>query len=309
MTVPDVRTVKVLAPGKVNAGLAVGGPGADGYHDLETLFVSVSCYDEITIAPAARLQVTVSGASAGEVPADGTNLAARAAVLLGDRCGITPSVHIHINKRIPVCGGMAGGSADAAAVLVACDALWGTGLEYSELDALAAALGADVPFCLHGGAAIGRGRGGMLEPVTAGRPFHWVFAIAHDGLSTPAMFKALDERRERRGSALLAPPALPDALLHAFTAGEPRRLAQELVNDFEPIAFELRPSLLETRRIGLEAGALAGLLAGTGATYAFLADSAEDARVVAEKLSASETCAAVRVAQGPVPRPEVVIAG
>jgi len=308
MTDLRARTVTVLAPGKVNVGLVVGGLRADGNHELATLFASVSCYDEITIVSAPRLRITVSGASADQVPADGTNLAAKAAVRLGDRCGIEPSVHIHIKKRIPVCGGMAGGSADAAAVLLGCDAFWGTGLGYPELGALAAELGADVPFCLLGGAAIGRGRGEMLDPATAVRPFQWVFAIAHDGLSTPAMFKALDEKRERAGSRMTA-PALPDALLCAFASGDPRRLANELVNDFESVAAELRPSLRETRRIGLEAGALAGLLAGTGATYAFLADSAEGARIVAEKLGASGTCAAVRIAQGPVPGPEVIITG
>jgi 4-diphosphocytidyl-2-C-methyl-D-erythritol kinase len=306
MTVSGARTLTVLAPGKVNAGLKVGGPQADGYHDLATLYVAVSCYDEITIAPARRLQITVSGPSADQVPSDGSNLAARAAVLLGDRCGIAPSVHIHINKRIPVCGGMAGGSSDAAAVLLACNAMWGTGLGIPELGALGAKLGVDVPFCLLGGAAIGRGRGDLLDPLTVARPFHWVFAISHDGLSTPAMFKALDERRERTASPIAA-PVLSDGLLRAFVSGDPHRLASEMVNDFDSVAAELRPSLVDTRRIGLEAGALAGLLAGTGATYAFLAAGAEEARIVGERLWASGNCAAVRIAQGPVPGPEIVV--
>jgi len=307
MTFSGAGSMTVLAPGKVNAGLAVGSPQADGYHDLATLYVSVSCYDEITIAAARRFEITVSGMSADQIPSDGTNLAARAAVLLADRCGIAPSVHIHIDKRIPVCGGMAGGSTDAAAVLLACNAFWGTGLEIPELSALGATLSVDVPFCLLGGAAIGRGRGDVLDPVPVAQPFHWVFAIAHEGLSTPAMFKALDDRRERTGSSIAA-AALPDGLLRAFASGDPRRLAKEMVNDFDSVAAEVCPSLVETRRIGLEAGALAGLLSGTGATYAFLAGSAEEACVVGERLAASGSCAAVRVAHGPVPGPEVVIA-
>jgi 4-diphosphocytidyl-2-C-methyl-D-erythritol kinase len=305
MTAPMARTVSVRAPGKVNAGLAVGALRADGYHTLETLLVAVSCYEEVMITRAPSLKITVSGASGSQVPTDKSNLAAQAAALLAQRCGIDPAVHIHIKKRIPLCGGMAGGSADAAATLVGCDAMWNARLGLSELMALAAKLGADVPFSLLGGAAIGRGRGDVLEPVGHVKPYHWVFATADAGLSTPAMFASWDETREGT-QALSASAALPTDLLRAFASGDARWLADELVNDFEPLALDLRPSLLETREAGLRAGALAGILAGTGATYAFLADSAAGARIVAGKLTASGVCAGAIVTQGPVAGPSIM---
>jgi len=301
--------VTVRVPGKVNAGLVVGGLRRDGFHELSTLFTTVSCYDELTFTPAPRLRVTVSGPAADGVPADKSNLAAKAAVLLAARHGLDAAVNIHILKRIPTLGGMAGGSADAAAALVGCDALWGTGLDYTELSLLAAELGSDVPFCLLGGAALGWGRGELLEPLETAAPYHWVFAVADSGLSTPAVFAALDGRRKSAGlptAAGAVPAELPSGLVRAFRGGDPRRLADELVNDFEPVALKLRPSLAETREAGLKAGALTGLLSGTGATYAFLADGAEGARAVAEGLSASGTCASVRVTQGPVPGPSII---
>lgn len=298
----------VRVPGKVNAGLVVGGKREDGFHELATLFVAVSCYDELTFAPAPRLRVTVSGSAATGVPADETNLAGRAAALLAERCGLEPAVHIDIVKQIPAQGGMAGGSADAAGALLGCEALWGLGLGREELAALAAELGSDVPFCLLGEAAIGRGRGVLLEPLKPVAPYHWVFALADGGLSTPEMFAAWDRAREQAGRPTGVGPSpvdLPAQLVHAFGTGDPHLLAVELVNDFESIALAQRPSLAKTREAGLAAGALAGLLSGTGATYAFLADSAEGAQRVAEGLKASGTCTAVRTATGPVHGPEI----
>ena len=301
----SMRAVTVQAPGKVNVGFSVGGLRSDGYHEVATLLIALSHRDLVTIQPARGLRLTVSGPTSGQVPEDESNLAAQAALRLAKFRGIRPDVHIRIRKNIPSCGGMAGGSADAAATLIACNTVWGTGLKADELAALAAELGADVPFCLIGGAAVGRGRGEVLEPLSAAGPYHWAIAFSDRGLSTPAMFTALDERRAAARSST-TPAALPDELLHAFASGDPRRLASVMFNDFEQAAMEEYPALRKTREAGLNAGALTGILSGTGATYAFLAESEAAAHSVAEKLRTLSTCAAVHVVHGPVPGPRLL---
>ncbi|MEV6313883.1 4-(cytidine 5'-diphospho)-2-C-methyl-D-erythritol kinase [Streptomyces sp. NPDC051776] len=190
------RSVTVSVPAKVNVQLAVGGLRPDGFHDLANVFLAVGLHDRVTATPSDTLRITVEGPDADRVPADRTNLAARAAELLGARYGIAPDVHLHITKAIPVAGGMAGGSADGAGALVACDALWGTGASREELLAICAELGSDVPFSLLGGAALGRGRGERLTPLDVGGTFHWVFAVADGGLSTPAVYRECDRLRE-----------------------------------------------------------------------------------------------------------------
>ncbi|MFG2299354.1 4-(cytidine 5'-diphospho)-2-C-methyl-D-erythritol kinase [Actinacidiphila glaucinigra] len=289
-------SVTVRVPAKVNVQLAVGGPRPDGFHDLANVFLAVGLYDEVTVAPAEELRITVAGPDAGQVPADASNLAARAAVALAARHGLEPRVHIHIVKHIPVAGGMAGGSADAAGALVACDALWGTGASREELLAICAELGSDVPFSLVGGAALGRGRGELLEPLETGGTFHWVFAVADGGLSTPEVYRECD--RLRGDTAVPEPEASP-ALIEALRTGDAVALAASLANDLQPAALSLRPSLAATLAAGTEAGALAALVSGSGPTTAFLAKDAESAQAVAGALAASGTCRAVRVTTGP----------
>ncbi|NDZ91667.1 4-(cytidine 5'-diphospho)-2-C-methyl-D-erythritol kinase, partial [Streptomyces sp. SID10115] len=182
-------SVTVRVPAKVNVQLAVGAARPDGFHDLANVFLAVGLYDEVTVTPADEPRVTCEGPGADQVPLDRTNLAVRAAELLAARHGIAPDVHLHIAKDIPVAGGMAGGSADAAGALVACDALWGTGTSRAELIDICAELGSDVPFSLVGGAALGTGRGEKLEPLDVGGTFFWVFAVADGGLSTPAVYR------------------------------------------------------------------------------------------------------------------------
>ncbi|GAB2598424.1 4-(cytidine 5'-diphospho)-2-C-methyl-D-erythritol kinase [Streptomyces capparidis] len=298
---PSSLTVRV--PAKVNVQLAVGGPRPDGYHDLATVFLAVALYDEVTVTEADSLRVTASGPYAHRVPVDDTNLAARAARLLAARHGREAAVHLHIAKDIPVAGGMAGGSADGAAALVACDALWGLRTPPEELHAMAAELGSDVPFALLGGVALGRGRGEHLEPVPAGGVFHWVFAVAEGGLSTPAVFREYDRLRADPPA-----PAPSAALLRALRAGDPTALGPLLgtSNDLQAAALSLRPELAATLRAGTEAGALGALVSGSGPTCAFLAKNPESANDVAEALLTSGTCRAVRVAHGPVPGAGVV---
>ncbi|MET8008894.1 4-(cytidine 5'-diphospho)-2-C-methyl-D-erythritol kinase [Streptomyces sp. NPDC005271] len=302
--------VTARVPAKVNVQLAVGGLRPDGFHDLANVFLAVGLYDEVTATPADTLRITVEGADAHHVPLDRTNLAARAALALAERHGIAPDVHLRIAKDIPVAGGMAGGSADAAGALLACDAMWGTRTSRAELLSLCAEVGSDVPFSLVGGAALGRGRGELLTPLETGSTFHWVFAVADGGLSTPAVYRECDRLREESGTgatvADVPDPEPSEALLRALRTGDATALAAAVTNDLQPAALSLRPALAETLRAGADAGALASLVSGSGPTCAFLAKDAETAREVAAALAASGTCRTVREASGPAPGATVV---
>ncbi|MDH6112455.1 4-diphosphocytidyl-2-C-methyl-D-erythritol kinase [Kitasatospora sp. MAP12-15] len=308
--------ITVRVPAKVNVQLAVGGRRADGFHELANVFFAVALGDLVTAEPAepgSGVTLTCTGPDADLVPLDDSNLAARAARLLAAHHGIEGDVRLHIAKQIPVAGGMAGGSADGAAALVACDALWELGTPLPELLALAAELGSDVPFALLGGVALGRGRGELLTPVPVAGTFHWVFAVADGGLSTPAVFQECDRLRDEAGTGsadtdVPAPDADP-ALLAALAAGDPVALAAALGNDLQGAALSLRPALAATLRVGAEAGALGVLVSGSGPTCAFLAKDADAADAVAAALRASGTCRAAHSTYGPVPGAEVLPAG
>lgn len=288
----------VRAPSKVNLHLGVGDLRPDGYHELTTVFQALSLSDDIELTPASSLSVRVSGEGADQVPTDRTNLVWRAAVRLAEVAGRAPLVEIAIRKGIPVAGGMAGGSADAAAALVGLNALWDIGLSRDELAEFAAELGSDVPFALSGGTALGRGRGEKLLPVLSRSTFHWVLALSRDGLSTPVVFGELDRLRDHGD-----PPRLgePQELLQALASGDPVQLAPLLGNDLQAPALSLRPDLRRTLRAGTSAGALAGLVSGSGPTCAFLCAGADAAIGVAAELSGAGVCRSVRTASGPVP--------
>ncbi|MEU4487729.1 4-(cytidine 5'-diphospho)-2-C-methyl-D-erythritol kinase [Streptomyces purpurascens] len=291
-------SVTVRVPAKVNVQLAVGAARPDGFHDLANVFLAVGLYDEVTVTPADELRVTCEGPDADQVPLDRTNLAARAAEALAARYGRSPDVHLHIAKDIPVAGGMAGGSADGAAALVACDALWETGASRDELLAICAELGSDVPFSLVGGAALGIGRGEQLTPLEVGGAFHWVFAMAERGLSTPAVFREFDRLGE--GTDIPEPVASQE-LLAALAKGDPDALAAAVSNDLQSAALSLYPDLAGTLATGRAAGALAALVSGSGPTTAFLVRDPESAAAVAQALLSSGTCRTVRTASGPTP--------
>ncbi|MFD4548098.1 4-(cytidine 5'-diphospho)-2-C-methyl-D-erythritol kinase [Streptomyces sp. NPDC058251] len=297
------ETVTVRVPAKVNVQLAVGGARPDGFHDLANVFLAVGLYDEVTVTPAEELRVTCAGPDAGQVPLDRTNLAARAALELARRYGIDPAVHLHIAKDIPVAGGMAGGSADGAGALLACDTLWGTNASRDELLDICAELGSDVPFSLVGGAALGTGRGERLRVLEVGGTFHWVFAMAGRGLSTPAVFREFDRMNE---GVRIPEPVASQELLDALAKGDAGALSRAVSNDLQPAALSLFPELADTLAAGRAAGALAALVSGSGPTTAFLAADAESARTVAEALLASGTCRSVRVTESPAPGANVL---
>ncbi|MFF4690386.1 4-(cytidine 5'-diphospho)-2-C-methyl-D-erythritol kinase [Streptomyces sp. NPDC001307] len=296
-------SVTVRVPAKVNVQLAVGAARPDGFHDLANVFLAVGLYDEVTVTPADELRVTCAGPDAAQVPLDHTNLAARAAIALAGRRGIEPAVHIHIDKDIPVAGGMAGGSADGAGALLACNTLWNAGASRVELLSICAELGSDVPFSLVGGAALGIGRGEQLTVLEVGGTFCWVFAMAERGLSTPAVFREFDRLAE--GREIPEPVASAD-LLQALAKGDVEALAAAVSNDLQPAALSLFPELADTLGAGRGAGALAALVSGSGPTTAFLTRDAESAEKVAAALRASGTCRSVRTAAGPVPGAMVI---
>jgi 4-diphosphocytidyl-2-C-methyl-D-erythritol kinase len=303
--VPEPVTVR--APAKINLHLAVGPVRPDGYHELVTVFQAVSLYDELTATPARTLTLAVSGEGAAEVPHDERNLAWRAAALLAERAGVDAAVHLDLTKAIPVAAGLAGGSADAAAALVACDALWGTALPRRDLLDLAAQLGADVAFGLVGGTALGTGRGERLTPVLAGGRWHWVLAIAPGGLSTPEVYRELDRLRAagpEPADLLDVGPA--SGLINALRAQDPEQLGKLLANDLQPAALSLRPPLRTTLRSGVELGALGALVSGSGPTCALLARSEEHAVRLAAALAGAGVCRTVKVVSAPAGGARVV---
>ncbi|MDT5245869.1 MAG: 4-diphosphocytidyl-2-C-methyl-D-erythritol kinase [Mycobacterium sp.] len=301
-------SVTVRVPGKVNLYLAVGDRRDDGYHELTTVFHAVSLLDEVTVRTADVLSVELAGEGVESLPVDERNLAWRAAELMAEHVGRAPDVAISIEKSIPVAGGMAGGSADAAAVLVAINTLWELGVPRRDLHALAAQLGSDVPFALHGGTALGTGRGEELATVLARSTFHWALAFADDGMSTAAVYSEIDRLRATAGAGRDQPPRLddPEPVLAALASGDPAELAPLLGNDLQPAALSLDPGLRRTLRAGAEAGALAGIVSGSGPTCAFLCASAASAIDVGAQLAGAGVCRTVRVASGPVHGARVV---
>jgi 4-diphosphocytidyl-2-C-methyl-D-erythritol kinase len=318
--VSPVTAVTVRVPAKVNLQLAVGPVRADGYHDVATVYHAVSLFDEVTVAPAERDGVAITGEGADSVPTDGGNLAARAAGALARMVGPdsrdAPGLAIQIAKRIPVAAGLAGGSADAAATLVACNELWGTGLSQQELGELASGIGSDVAFGLLGGTAIGIGRGEQVTPVLSTGTFHWVLAFANGGLSTADVYakcdrmRATKESRQTKGrkvGTVSAPdPVLDNALIAALRSGDPAEVGPLLSNDLQSAAISLRPELRRALAAGRELGALGTLVSGSGPTCAFLAKNRRHARDLAAALAGAGVCRTVAQVTGPTPGATIV---
>jgi 4-diphosphocytidyl-2-C-methyl-D-erythritol kinase len=285
------RTVKVKAPGKVNVSLNVGPLRADGYHSVASVYLAVSLYEEVTATSTAVDGITISispdstlDLDGVDIPLDSSNLAYRAAAIMADVSERPTGVHLSITKRVPVAGGMGGGSADAAATLVACDALWNSGLSREELAHLAAELGADVPFSLLGGTAVGLGVGDELSPALAKAQMDWVLVCADYGLSTPEVFRTLDRLRDAEGLTIAEPIEVDPKILQALRSGDPDALSRVLVNDLQRASIDLAPQLRDTIGMGEASGALAGIVSGSGPTVALLAQDSVAAEGLAEQL-------------------------
>lgn len=294
--------MRVRVPGKVNLALLVGDVDDSGYHELGTVFHAVSLFDDVVAEPAQAgvIELQISGEGANELPTDDRNLAVRAATMLASEYGVRAGVRLSIHKRIPIAGGMAGGSADAAGALLACAVAWDLDAGPDDLSRLGARLGADVPFALLGGVAIGRGRGDQLVPLLTRGKLCWVFATSHGGLSTPAVFRRCDELGPGRSTAL------PEGLLTALATGDVAGVAAGLTNDLSDAALDLDPSLAEVLDVGKAAGALGAVLSGSGPTCAFLVASENDGLRVADKLGALPQVRAAVRAWGPVPGAQLI---
>ncbi|HEY8281439.1 MAG TPA: 4-(cytidine 5'-diphospho)-2-C-methyl-D-erythritol kinase [Leifsonia sp.] len=308
MTISAADVVHVRAPGKINVFLRVGAVMEDGYHDVATAYQAVSLYEDVRAYPADDFSVAFTGSiDTSALPTDDTNLALKAAKLLARKSGHTGGVRLEIEKHVPIAGGMGGGSADAAATLVACDALWGVETGKEELQSLASELGADVPFALLGGTAIGTGRGDRLSPALATGQFHWVLALPDAHLSTPAVYAELDRHRQRHALDI-APaqrsPSVDTAVLQALRAGDPEMLAEILTNDLQAPAIHLAPQIGDVLELGELNGALAGMVSGSGPTVAFLTADLDSALDLQIALSAARLTAVRAV--GPVHGARVV---
>ena len=291
-------------PAKINLSLGVGPVRDDGFHPLATVYQALDVHDEVratALDDSDDISVTVQVESAtetGDIPVNGDNLAARAARALRDAAGVESGVRLAIRKVIPVAGGMAGGSADAAAALVACNAVWGTGWSRDDLTDLAADLGSDVPFLLHGGTAIGGGRGETVSPILGRGSYYWTIAVSDRGLSTPAVFAEFDRLA---GDRDIPQPHVADDLVAALRAGDAATLGDALSNDLTEAALSLRPDLNDVLAVGRSAGALGALISGSGPTCLFLAEDEGHRLDLAMALASSEVCADVIQARGPVP--------
>lgn len=291
--------VVTRVPGKVNLQLSVGPLGADGFHEVTTVFQAISLFDDVTVIEGKAgtgITIQVSGQTANGVPADASNLAVRAAQLMMKEFELSPDLEIKLRKEIPVAGGMAGGSADAAGVIVGLDSLYELGLSRDEMEKIASQIGSDVPFSLTGGVAIGTGRGDQITTALAKGNYTWVLALSSQGLSTPAVYQECDRLRE---GLSIASPQVSEALMQALRAGDSKALGKSLLNDLQAAACSLRPALRLVLDVGIDYGALGGIVSGSGPTVAFLVSDEEHAMDLTVALSASGVVSSVTRAVGP----------
>jgi 4-diphosphocytidyl-2-C-methyl-D-erythritol kinase len=297
------KSVEVQAPAKVNLQLSVGPKEADGYHQVVTVFQAVSLMDVLKISESDQFAISIKGDYTTGVPLDQSNLVFKAVQLMSEKFDTSTKLDVEINKSIPVAGGMAGGSADAAATLLGIDQLYGLGLTKDELGEVARKLGSDVPFMLHGGTAVGRGHGDEITPALSRGTYHWVIAVSSSGLSTPAVYGECD--RLRTGLDIKA-PSLNDELLQSLLSGDSVRVGKSLNNDLQAAACSLRPALRLILDTGNEYGALGGIVSGSGPSVAFLVADEDHSLDLAVALTSSGVVGSVARAQGPVPGAKVI---
>ncbi len=300
MTRHAPNSVVVRVPGKINLQISVGPKEDDGYHGIVTVFQAISLFDDVTVTKrdlGQGISLDIAGDHTHGVPADETNLSAKAALLMAEKYDIPSDLSIHIRKSIPVAGGMAGGSADAAATIVAIDSLYSLSLSREEMHSVGSLLGSDVPFMLTGGTAVGRGRGDQVTAALSRGVYYWVLAVSTVGLSTPAVYGECDRLR---AGMQIATPKVNDQLLQALLAQDAVTVGKSLVNDLQSAACSLRPALRLILDVGHEYGALGSLVSGSGPTVAFLVSDEEHALDLAVALTSSGVVGSVTRATGPV---------
>jgi 4-diphosphocytidyl-2-C-methyl-D-erythritol kinase len=301
-----VKSVTVRVPAKVNLQLSVGPKEADGYHNLVSVFQAISIFDDITIKlgePGSGLTISVSGDQTHGVPADANNLAAKAVALISKEYDLTVDAHIDIKKSIPVAGGMAGGSADAAGTIIGIDYLYSLDMTREEMIEIAAKIGSDVPFMLSGGTAIGTGHGDQLTAALSRGTYHWVLAVSTVGLSTPAVYAECDRLR---GELEIVEPQTNEALMQSLLAADAPGVGSALVNDLQLAACTLRPAIRLVLDVGQEYGALGSIVSGSGPTVAFLVADQDSGLDLAVALTSSGVVGSVVQAYGPVAGAKVI---
>ncbi|MFM7014162.1 MAG: 4-(cytidine 5'-diphospho)-2-C-methyl-D-erythritol kinase [Actinomycetota bacterium] len=279
------------APAKVNLFFAVGAFLKDGYHEVASLYQALALREQLSMELSGRNHVEFCGPyqslAEESVPRDDSNL-----VFLAQKALSEFSVELAnskfdflIKKSVPIAGGMAGGSADAAAALTLIDGRYGLELG-SKLEEIGSSFGADVPFSIRGGTAQGLGRGEVLSPIETSGTLHFVVTPNPVGLATPLVYKQLDLMRIEEGIdvSALAPPTLSRSLLKAVADANPEALAPLMANDLERAALRLRPELRSVLEAGEEAGALRSMISGSGPSIVHLARNRTDAELIAERL-------------------------
>ena len=295
--------VSVRVPGKINLQLSVGPLQRDGYHEVATVFQSVSLFDELTISENDGDGIEIAAEGKSAIPLGIENLAFKAAELMRKKFDISTGLLIKIKKEIPIAGGMAGGSANAGATIVGIDALFSLGLKRDEMERIGVEIGADVPFTISGGTAIGTGRGDQITPVLSRGSYNWVLALSSSGLSTPAVYKECDRLREGLD---ISKPHVSDSLLHSLSQGDAKALGKSLTNDLQAAACSLKPALRLILDVGLDYGALGGIVSGSGPTVAFLAENEDHALDLVVALTSSGVVGNVIRVAGPVPGARVI---
>ena len=293
------RGVVARVPAKVNLQLSVGPLGSDGFHEVTTVFQAISLFDDVTVATAPEgdgIKISITGQTSSGVPTDSSNLAVKAAELMIKNYDLPADLIIKLKKEIPVAGGMAGGSADAAGVIVGLDSLFELGLSRDEMEIVGSKIGSDVPFSICGGVAIGTGRGDQITPALSKGSYNWVLALSGQGLSTPSVYQECDRLRE--GLSISA-PLVSEPLMQALRAGDAKALGKALTNELQPAACSLRPALRLVLDVGIDYGALGGIVSGSGPTVAFLVSDDEHAMDLTVALSASGVVSSVVRATGP----------
>jgi 4-diphosphocytidyl-2-C-methyl-D-erythritol kinase len=271
-----------------------------------TVFQAISLFDDVSVATAPvgnGLTIDISGQTSSGVPADSSNLAIRAAELMVKTYDLPTDLVIKLKKEIPVAGGMAGGSADAAGVIVGLDSLFELGLSRDEMESVGSKIGSDVPFSICGGVAIGSGRGDQITPALAKGNYFWVLALSGQGLATPSVYQECDRLRE---GLSITTPQVSEPLMQALRAGDAKALGKSLSNDLQSAACSLRPALRLVLDVGVDYGALGGIVSGSGPTVAFLVSSDEHAMDLTVALSASGVVSSVVRATGPVPGARII---
>ena len=293
------RGVVARVPAKVNLQLSVGPLGSDGFHEVTTVFQAISLFDDVTVATAPEgdgIKISITGQTSSGVPADSSNLAVKAAELMIKNYDLPADLIIKLKKEIPVAGGMAGGSADAAGVIVGLDSLFELGLSRDEMEIVGSKIGSDVPFSICGGVAIGTGRGDQITPALSKGSYNWVLALSGQGLSTPSVYQECDRLRE---GLSISTPLVSEPLMQALRAGDAKALGKALTNELQPAACSLRPALRLVLDVGIDYGALGGIVSGSGPTVAFLVSDDEHAMDLTVALSASGVVSSVVRATGP----------